>query len=134
MIRLAWHDSGTYDKVLQQWPMLSLRTRWHLVGITLCRARLIATGNGPLARNVDMVCCASCCLSCSFLRRRQLLTPVSAQNVEDWPKRAGSNGSLRFPKECAHGCNAGEQPLQQLACASHLHTTLHSDCHACALA
>jgi L-ascorbate peroxidase len=35
MIRLAWHDSGTYDKVLQQWTMLSLRTRWHLADMTL---------------------------------------------------------------------------------------------------
>jgi Peroxidase len=54
-------------------------------------------------------------LAAGLLRRRQLLTPVSAQDVEDWPKRAGSNGSLRFPKECAHGCNAGEQ-LQQPPC------------------
>lgn len=29
------------------------------------------------------------------------------KDVEEWPKRAGANGSLRFPKECAHGCNAG---------------------------
>jgi L-ascorbate peroxidase len=42
LVRLAWHDSGTYDK-----------------------------------------------------------------NVEEWPQRAGANGSLRFPAECAHGCNAG---------------------------
>ena len=65
-------------------------------------------------------CCASCCLSCSLPCRRQLLTPVSAQDVEDWPKRAGANGSLRFPKECAHGCNAGErQRLQQLPCVTY---------------
>lgn len=29
------------------------------------------------------------------------------KNKEDWPARAGANGSLRFPKECAHGANAG---------------------------
>ena len=122
MIRLAWHDSGTYDKVLQRWPMLSLRARWCLVDMTICRARRrarsIATGNGTLACNVDMVCRASCCLSCSLLCRGQLLTLVSAQDVEDWPKRAGANGSLRFPKECAHGCNAGER-LQQPPCGKH---------------
>lgn len=42
LIRLAWHDSGTYDK-----------------------------------------------------------------NKEEWPARAGANGSLRFPAECSHACNAG---------------------------
>lgn len=32
---------------------------------------------------------------------------LELQDVEEWPQRAGANGSLRFPKECSHGCNAG---------------------------
>ena len=37
-----------------------------------------------------------------------MLKPADAsQDVEEWPTRAGANGSLRFPSECGHGCNAG---------------------------
>mmetsp|Transcript_11038 Transcript_11038/g.33100 ORF Transcript_11038/g.33100 Transcript_11038/m.33100 type:complete len:295 (-) Transcript_11038:1609-2493(-) len=49
LVRLAWHDSGTYDK-----------------------------------------------------------------DVEEWPARAGANGSLRFPTECKHGCNAGLEKAVKL--------------------
>ena len=36
-------------------------------------------------------------------------TPPRSQDVEDWPKCGGANGSIRFARELAHGANAGER-------------------------
>lgn len=105
LVRVAWHDSGTYDKV-------SIRAITYRRPLASCcsAVAVVLLGIRRFTGNATTRCHCSTVVP--------LLTEswgVLLQDIAEFPLRGGANGSIRFYPEITHEANAGIVTCMQRA-------------------
>ena len=110
-VRLAWHDSGTYDKEVRAMNRRRSRPRNSLATAPVYLPPAIPRPQQGARWNCTRIYLRG--LSHPSLRARRALpraltpSPIFPSQISEFPACGGANGSIRFEPEINHGANAG---------------------------